>query len=298
MIPRQLITALVLPMFTVSCADAQDTYPRSFTDEAGNTLTLTAKPSRIASTVLGVDENLIDLVDPSRIVVMTEIAKVMPDVSNIADRVPDGVTLIRDAEPVIAANPDLVLTATYTASIADMLIEGGLPVYQFSQWGSVDALLGNFEILGQLVGEEEKARAILEADRAILAAAAEKEWPGQITAVYYSEGMIFAAGTVPSQVLTLAGLTDAATEFGLSGFINASPTLVRNLNPDIVFFGEDNEAAQRETAALFETAEYQTIPAVAAGRLYAIPGKRITTTSHLIVNAVTDVQNLVAAGLE
>jgi len=31
--------------------------------------------------------------------------------------------------------------------------------------------------------------------------------------------------------------------------------------------------------------------------VYAIPGKHITTTSHLIVNAVTDVQNLVAAGM-
>jgi ABC-type Fe3+-hydroxamate transport system substrate-binding protein len=51
-----------------------------------------------------------------------------------------------------------------------------------------------------------------------------------------------------------------------------------------------------KTAALFETAEYQSIPAIKAGKVYAIPGKHITTTSHLIVNAVVDVQNLVAAG--
>jgi hypothetical protein len=46
---------------------------------------------------------------------------------------------------------------------------------------------------------------------------------------------------------------------------------------------------------MFKTAAYQSIPAVKAGRLHAIPGKHITTTSHLIVKAVTDVQNLVAA---
>jgi hypothetical protein len=90
---------------------------------------------------LGVDENLLDLVEPSRIVVMTEIAKTMPDVSNIADRVPAGVTLIRSWEPVIAASPDLVLTATYTAAIADALTARKLPVCQFSEWNSVDALL-------------------------------------------------------------------------------------------------------------------------------------------------------------
>lgn len=287
--------AAVVALIATSGLHAQSSYPRTFTDAKGHSVTLAAKPSRIASTVLGVDENLLDLVDPSRIVAMTAIAKVMPDVSNISDRVPASVTLIRGPEPVIVAKPDLVLTATYTASIADALIARKLPVYQFSEWDSVHALLKNFEILGQLVGEEEKARTILRADRATLAAAARKKWPKTIHAVYYSEGVVFAANTVPSQVLTLAGLTDAASEFGLSGYVKASPALIRNLHPDVVLFGEDNDEAEKKTAALFKTADYQSIPAIKAGRLYALPGKHITTTSHLIVNAVVDAQNLVGA---
>jgi ABC-type Fe3+-hydroxamate transport system substrate-binding protein len=42
-------------------------------------------------------------------------------------------------------------------------------------------------------------------------------------------------------------------------------------------------------------ARYQSIPAVKAGKVYALPGKHITTTSHLIVKGVVDVQNLVGA---
>ncbi len=285
----------VLALTAASTLSAESSYPRIFTDRQGHTIRLAAKPARIASTVLGVDENLMDLVDPSRIVTMTQIAKSMPDVSNISDRVPTGVTLIRGPEPVIAAAPDLVLTATYTASIADRLIARKLPVYEFSEWNSVEALLNNFEILGQLVGEEDKARAILLTDRATLATAARKKWPQKIRCVYYSEGLIFAADTVPSEVISLAGLTDAAAEFGLSGYIKASPALIRNLHPDVVLFGEDNDEARRKTAAMFQTTEYQSIPAVKAGRLYALPGKHITTTSHLIVKAVIDVQNLVGA---
>jgi iron complex transport system substrate-binding protein len=291
------ITMVTVPLLLAAlAARAQSAYPRTFTDGKGHTITLTAKPTRIASTVLGVDENLVDLVEPSRIVAMTEIAKTMPDVSNIADRVPAGVTLIRGAEPVIAASPDLVLTATYTAAIADVLIARKLPVYQFSEWNSVDALFHNFEILGQLVGEEQKAQTVLQADRGTLAAARRKRWPKRVRAVYYSEGSIYAANTVPSQVIALAGLTDAASAFGLSGYVKASRALIRNLRPDVVLFGEDTDEEEKKTAALFKTAEYQSIPAVKASKVYAIPGKHITTTSHLIVKAVVDVQNLVAAG--
>lgn len=181
--------------------------------------------------------------------------------------------------------------------LADFLIARKLPVYQFSEWTSVDALLKNFEILGQLVGEEQKAAAVLKADRATLATAAQKKWAKPVRAVYYSEGIVFAANTVPSQVLKLAGLTDVASEFGLSGYVKSSPTLLKNLNPDVVLFGEDNDEEQKKTAAMFKTAEYQAIAAIKAGKVYAIPGKHITTTSHLIVNAVTDAQKLVSDGM-
>ncbi len=286
---------LILAM-AVSVVHAQGTYPRTFTDAKGHHVSLAAKPVRIASTVLGIDENLMDLVEPSRIAAMTEIAKKMPDVSNIADRVPAEKATVRGPQAVIDAQPDLVLTATYTASIADVLIARKLPVYQFSEWTSVNALLKNFEILGTLVGEEAKAAAVLKADHATLAAAAQKKWPKAFRAVYYSEGFLFAANTVPSNVLQLSGLTDAATVFGLSGAVKSSPMLIKNLNPDVLLFGEDNDEEQQKTAAMFRQPEYQSIPAVKAGRVFAIPGKHITTTSHLIVRAVTDVQTLVGKG--
>ena len=294
---KRVVSTAVIGLAALALLHAQAPYPRTFKDGSGHTVTLAAKPARIASTVLGVDENLMDLVDPSRIVAMTEIAKTMPDVSNIADRVPAAKAIVRGPQPVIDAKPDLVLTATYTKEIADALVARRLPVYQFSEWGSVEALLKNFEILGQLVGEEQKAAAALKADRAVLATAAQKKWPKPVRAVYYSEGFVFAANTVPSQVVKLAGLTDAASEAGMTGAVKATATTINNLKPDVVLFGEDSDAAAKETAAMFKEPEYQAIAAVKAGRVYAIPGKHITTTSHLIVNAVTDVQNLVAAGM-
>lgn len=236
---------IAVAIIAATVTQAQTQYPKTFTDAKGHQVTLTAKPSRIASTVLGVDENLMDLVDPSRIVAMTEIAKTMPDVSNVADRVPANRAIVGPPQPVIDAKPDLVLTATYTQPMADALVARKLPVYQFSEWNSVEALLKNFEILGQLVGEEAKAAAVLKSDRAVLATAAQKQWPKPIRAVYYSEGSLYAAGTVPSQVLRLAGFVDAASELGLSGYVKASPTLIANLKPDVVLFGEDNDAEQK-----------------------------------------------------
>lgn len=273
---------------------AQGAYPRSFTDARGHKVTLTARPMRIASVVLGVDENLLDLVDPSRIVTMTEISK-EPYISNVADRIPKGPVFIRDQwQRVIDAKPDLVLVATYTKELADPLIERGLPVYQFSEFNSIDALLKNFETLGQLVGEEQKAREIINADRARLANASKKKWPRPMKAVYFSEGSLFAAGTVPSQVISLAGLTDAAAESGLKRIVKATPALIDKLQPDVILVGEDSKEAEDKTMMMFRTAEYQVIAAAKAGRVYAIPGKHATTTSHNIVRAVEDVQALLS----
>jgi len=267
---------------------------RTFTDAKGHTLSVPAKPARIASVVLGVDENLLDLIDPSRIVAMTEISK-DAYVSNVANRVPPQKKFIKDKwQEVIDARPDLVLAATYTPTLADPLIARKLPVYQFTEFGSVDALLKNFEILGQLVGEEEKAQEILAADRAVLANAAKKKPATPRRAVYFSEGFIFGRGTVPSQILTLAGLVDAAAESGQNRTAKATPELIDRLHPDVIFFGEDEKAAEETTRAMFRKPEYQNIAAVKAGRVYAIPGKHITTTSHNIVRAVEDVQTLMS----
>jgi iron complex transport system substrate-binding protein len=282
-------TALLMVAVVARVPTAQVAYPRSFTDERGHTITLKARPARIASVVLGVDENLLDLVDPSRIVTMTEIAR-DTYVSNVADRMPGGKVLIRDKwQPVIDAKPDLVLAATYTPTLADPLIARGLPVYQFSAFDSIDALLRNFEILGQLVGEEQKAREILAADRARLAAVAKKKPAKPTRAVYFSEGLLFGAGTVPSQVLSSAGLVDAVAQSGRKGIVKATPTLILELQPDAIVVGEDSREAETKTIALFKSAAYQVIPAANAGRVYAIPGKHMTTTSHHIVRAVEDV---------
>jgi iron complex transport system substrate-binding protein len=267
---------------------------RTFTDGKGHTVSLPAKPMRIASVVLGVDENLMDLVDPSRIVTMTEISK-DTYVSNIANRVPAKVTLIKDSfQKVIDAKPDLILAATYTPTLADPLIQRKLPVYQFSDFTSIDAYLKNFEILGQLTGEEKKAQEILAADRAALANAAKKKPVTPKRAVYFSEGFIFGRGTVPSDVLTRAGLIDAAAESGQNRTANATPELIEKLHPDVIFFGEDAKSAEDETRAMFKKPEYQKIAAVKAGRVYAIAAKHITTTSHNIVKAVEDVQALMS----
>ena len=120
-------------------------------------------------------------------------------------------TFISDRwQPVVDANPDLVLVATYTPELATPLIEQGLPVYQFSDFSSVDALLSNFETLGQLVGEGDRAEEILNMRRAELRAATNKTWSRPIQVVYYSEGYLVTAGTVPSELIGRAGLVDAA----------------------------------------------------------------------------------------
>lgn len=290
----QLLLASGLVAALAGPADGQQAegYPRTLTDARGHTVTLASPPSRIASIVLGVDENLLDLVDPSRIVVMTELSR-DPAISNVADRAPADKAIIRDRwQPVVDAAPDLVLVASYTAGLAAPLIERGLPVYEFSDFSSVDSLLQNFLTLGRLVGEEERAEAIVRERRSELRTAGRKSWRRPIRAIFFSEGLLFAGGTVPSEIIELAGLDDAAADFGLVGRVTATPALMDNLRPDVVLVGEDSEAIAAQTLAGFERPEFQVVDAIRSGRVYTIPSRHATTVSHHIVSAVGDIQAL------
>jgi len=267
-------------------------FPRTLTDAKGHTVKLAAKPMRIASLTLGTDENLMDLIDPRRLVAMTAVSR-MDDISNVANRAaPGGVVMIeKNWEKVKELNPDLVLAATYTKELADPLIAAGLPVYQFSEFHSIKALRENLITLGRLTGEEDKVAKILAEWESTLKTARQKKWPKPIRAVYFSEGRISGALTVPSDVVKAAGLVDAAAEFGIEGNVKATPKLIANLNPDVILIGEDSDKAKDETLALFRSPDYQVIAAAAAGRIYAIPGKHITTVSWNVVKAVEDVQS-------
>lgn len=266
-------------------------FPRTLTDGKGHQVTLARKPVRIASLTLGTDENLLDLVARERLVAMCVWSK-EPCVSNVADRMPEGPVLIeKEWEKVRDLRPDLVLVARYSKGLTDPLIAAGLPVYEFTEFYGMDALMKNLEILGRLTGEEAAATKLLEECRARLSAAAERRPKERLRAVYYSEGKLSAGGTTPSDVLIAAGLVDACAEFGMRGTVAATPELIENLRPDVIFIGEDQKQAEEETLKMFASPEYAAIPAVQAGKVFAIPGKHITTVSWHIVEAVEDVQS-------
>jgi ABC-type hemin transport system substrate-binding protein len=86
------------------------------------------------------------------------------------------------------------------------------------------------------------------------------------------------------------GLVDAVAESGRKGIVKATPALIAEFRPDLIVVGEDSKEAEAKTLALFKSAPYQVIPAAKAGRVHAIAGKHMTTTSHHIVKAVEDVQ--------
>lgn len=97
---------------------------------------------------------------------------------------------------------------------------------------------------------------------------------------------------MPSEIIELAGLDDAAADFGLVGLITATPGLMANLDPDVVLVGEDSEAIAAQTLAAFEGPEFQVVDAIRAGRVHVIPSRHATTVSHHIVSAVGDIQAL------
>src|SRR5690625_1167689 len=98
----------VLPFSTLA-------FPRTVDDGLGNQLHLAAAPERIISTGLAMDNMLLTMVDPGRVVGVTRFATDPQAGSYVADWVRDHMVLVDALSPelVIAADPDLVLVASW-----------------------------------------------------------------------------------------------------------------------------------------------------------------------------------------
>src|ERR1019366_3487024 len=120
------------------------------------------KPMRIISTTLVTDEITAALVDPSRIVAMSPFAldPVTSNVSETAHKVNRFVD--RDAEQIVALNPDLVLSTRYSkVELKDLLRQAGIPYQELTQFETIANLKQNIRVVAKTLGEQSKGEKLI-----------------------------------------------------------------------------------------------------------------------------------------
>lgn len=170
----------------------------------------------IVSTNPCADAMLVELVPSQRIAAISHYSKDAGATSiplNVAHRFR---TTAGTAEEVIALNPDLVVTSTFTpAASRAAYARAGLKVLLFDAPASIADSRVQVMMLARAVGAERAGRAMVaRIDRAVQAAGA--RGPAPSTLLYIGGNLATGPGTLLDELMTRAGLRDAAPDYGLT----------------------------------------------------------------------------------
>ena len=277
-----------------------DGFPKVLIDQSGRRVVLPQKPARIVSVTLATDEILLALVEPARLLAVTYLA-VDEGVSNLpqaAAAVPHKIGA--DTEQIIALEPDLIFVASYTrGEVVKLLQDVGLAVFTFQEFESIPAIQQNIRLIGQAVGEEAKAEALIAEMNARLHAVAARLPPeGSRPRVLYwgAPGYTGGAHTSLDDLITHAGGENLAATHGLVGIRNISPEQVLAMNPEVIFTGGGSREAQAGLPAFVLHPALHTVDALRQERVFVLPRRYLVTISQCIVDGVEEVARMLQAG--
>lgn len=153
------------------------------------------------------------------------------------------------AEEIFLMKPDLIIAGTYTTrTTVSLLHRLGFRVEEFSPESSFDDVRTNLKRMGDLLGNPERSAALIAAMDAEIAVLRQKAPQPLTAALYFANSYTSGAGTLVSEVVKLAGLSNLADGLGLAGTARLPLELLILARPDIVAGGR----SRQETPALAE----------------------------------------------
>jgi len=263
-------------------------FPLILKDPYGHEVYLAKAPQRIVSLNLFTDEELVNMVSPSRLVGLTFHAT-NKKISNIWDRVKGFNATVgaskENIEQILSLKPDLITTAAFhKPAFVGTLRKLGLTVFQFKKFDSVEDLKQNLKWLGQLTGETEKAAGLIEEMNTVMAEvksrlAQTKEHPRVLQFSY--SGQTVNRDTLDGQLITLAGGKNVVEELNLTA---RRPKLamekILELNPDVLFASNYGAKDKNLTNLVQTHPAVRKLKAVKAKRFHILDGRYMSCISH------------------
>ncbi|WP_109612784.1 ABC transporter substrate-binding protein [Pseudaminobacter salicylatoxidans] len=139
------------------------------------------------------------------------------------------------AEEVFLMSPDLVIAGTYTTrTTVDLLRRLGFRVEEFAPANSFADIGEHITRMGELLGRQEKAAALIAQMEARLAALRAQPASGKTVALYYANSYTSGAGTLVDETVKAAGLVNIADTLGMQGTSQLPLEMLVLENPDLV----------------------------------------------------------------
>ncbi|ABD07975.1 Periplasmic binding protein [Rhodopseudomonas palustris HaA2] len=213
--------------------------------------TSVAGAARIASINMCTDQILIAVADPTQIVGLGPYAR-DPHLSWSATQARDYPQLSGEAEDLLLLAPDLVLAGRYgKAATRELLRHQAIAVEEFDVPNSIDDVKQQIRRVGDLTGHSERADAIIDRiDRSVARTrAVTARWRDRILPVS-RRGWVAGNDGLLSSLLEVAGLSNAATEIGLTHGGFASLEAIVASRPDLLLVADDKAFAEDQGKAL------------------------------------------------
>jgi iron complex transport system substrate-binding protein len=273
-------------------------FPLTVTDDGGSSVTLTAKPVRIASLTMFTDEVLLELVEPALLVAVTTFAA-DPAISNVTAKA-EGIPhkLAMNVEILVSLKPDLLFVANWTeAEKVKQLRDAGIPVYLTGTGLTVADIKAKIARVGLLVGEPAKAAKLLDAMDARLAAVdkrlAKVPADKHLSVVDYTVwGAAQGKGSSWDEIVRRAGLVNGVGNIPADGWgqVPLSKEKLLEIDPDILILPgwtyDDPKGAEAFFAKTTGDPVLKALRAVRDGRAYRMPESLKTATSQYLADAV------------
>jgi iron complex transport system substrate-binding protein len=242
------------------------------------------KPSRILAHSVGVTEILWAICPRERIVAFSELAA-DPSFSFIASSVRERGPLanLQDAELVIGCRPDLVFTVFYSsADVKKKLAQARVTFLDLGYFGTVDSLREQILLIGEAIGEEGNAQALVRVmDEAIDEIRRARPGGRRPPRVLYLDANGYVPGKTTnfSSICEIIGAVNVSEEQGVTSWAQIDYETILKWDPDFILFSTGSGLGRRIASdRLLAHAR-----AVKEGNIHPIAGVYICADSQFLV---------------
>lgn len=262
----------------------------TITDSTGETITLDKKPERIVSMAPSTTEIVAALGAEDKLVGRTKYCNYPESILKLPEV---GGTKDPNVEKIIELQPDLVVGSTHVSQeVIDKLREDGIPTVFVNEQENFEGTYSAIEKIAQLIGEEDKAKEIVNAMKKKVedtTKKVEEVATGEKLKVYYAVGFgdydsTAGGDTFIGEIITLSGGNNIAQD--VQGWSYSKEKIVEN-DPDIIIV----PAGMKES---LETADfYKDLRAVKDGNVFEIDRDMISRQGPRVADAFEEMAKII-----
>lgn len=203
----------------------------------------TTRPSRVVSVNLCTDQLAIALAAPGQLLSVSYLAH-DPDISAEYEAALAYPSSRAKLEQVYLQKPDLVLAGTFSDPVKIAALKSlGIRVELFEPARALDQVPDRIRRMGDLLGRQEAAEAMIRTYEAELATLVDAPANRPRAALYYANSYTSGEKTLAGDILHAAGFDNIASELGRGGTLPLEQLVM--LSPDVIITGRDYRGQAR-----------------------------------------------------